>query len=329
MPTKRASAGYAASLDDASFPIPRLGHWNANAEYDALSYLGQKELEKNAKEATAPIYVVSETSPDYGAVAWPCSLARPPVPETKIHLENHEMPQANYNIQELLISFLLPPLQFTVVAQVLTFHLHYSDEGIATILSILGVLPVLAAFRSLRKNKEAQNPWDKLIFLQLLVAYVFAFVSSHMNFWCYMAPFYHTRAMKSYTEIDPSLVSGQRLLDAGKIDFVSSARVVTDLGMSFTSWDIYCVAPISTPLGLPSQGSQLASYDFWAVGVNCCHAGAPDFRCGEYSNIKAHSGYRMMDEAQTPYFRLAVDQAQAVGWYPTDSHLALMHSSLE
>ncbi|CAL1161933.1 unnamed protein product, partial [Cladocopium goreaui] len=55
----------------------------------------------------------------------------------------------------------------------------------------------------------------------------------------------------------------------------------------------------------------LMSYDFWAVGVNCCGLSANSFRCGEYSNPKAHAGLRLMSEDQRPFFRLAVQQAEA------------------
>merc|ERR1719401_1001055 len=55
----------------------------------------------------------------------------------------------------------------------------------------------------------------------------------------------------------------------------------------------------------------MSTYDFWAVGINCCSGHASDFACGEVSNINAHSGLRLMREDQRAYFRLAVQQAEA------------------
>ena len=55
------------------------------------------------------------------------------------------------------------------------------------------------------------------------------------------------------------------------------------------------VAPIVSGEG------KMASYDYWAVGVNCCKGGM--YRCGEYNNPKAKNGVRLMDDTQRSYFK--------------------------
>merc|ERR1719310_321490 len=88
-----------------------------------------------------------------------------------------------------------------------------------------------------------------------------------------------------------------------------------DMGMSFTMWDTYCVAPISSAnsgsVNSRSPGPTLASYDLWAVGKNCCRSDNPTFACGQYQNIKAKSGLRQTNEAERLYYALAVQQAEA------------------
>ena len=77
----------------------------------------------------------------------------------------------------------------------------------------------------------------------------------------------------------------------------------------------------------------LETYDFWAIGMDCCSVNAADFHCGaglgwilsvrperakgqartggEVGNFKAHSGLRLLDDRQRSFYRLAVEQAGA------------------
>merc|ERR1719487_3180586 len=76
--------------------------------------------------------------------------------------------------------------------------------------------------------------------------------------------------------------------------------------MAFKNRDTYCVAPI-----VINQTRNASSFDFWAVGLNCCSGRPGDFNCGEYNNPHASSGLRVMRDDQREFYRLAVKQAEA------------------
>merc|ERR1712232_944260 len=87
--------------------------------------------------------------------------------------------------------------------------------------------------------------------------------------------------------------------------FTRESKINESLSIAFKSDNVYCVAPIV------SNTEHLASYDFWAVGVNCCGAGdKPDFHCGQRSNPSAHAGTRLLSADQRAFFQLAVTKAE-------------------
>jgi len=208
---------------------------------------------------------------------------------------------------------LLPPLVFILVSMVLCFRIRFSQPRGAWLVAGLGLAPaaltVLASRRAARHALDTR--WHKLAVVLFLVAFLSGAFFGDLNYWYFSQPFFLLDSLRSYTNVNPSEVEGATLMDAGTVSFTEGARLATDMGMSYTSWDVYCVAPITTDLGLPSQGANLASYDLWAVGMNCCSSGQTNFHCGEYDKASARAGLREVSAEQRPYFRLAVQQAEA------------------
>lgn len=272
--------------------------------------LAVPELEKNVASARSPIYVKFENNDD-DSYTWPSSMSRPPKPgvgimHDKMHVHMPNVPQA-------LSALLVPPLIFGHVAWVITYYMHFEYGRAAWIVASLALLPFLLAFKVRQKaNRERrQNSWHTYFCVIFGLSFVYACVVSEMNYWYFTNQFYSLRSMRTYSDVNPAETSGMRVMDAATVGFVNDARVVTDMAMSFTTWDVYCVAPIASPEGIPSQGGKMASYDFWAVGVNCCKSGQTNFMCGEHDNILAKKGLRLVDPEQLKYFRLAVQQAEA------------------
>lgn len=110
--------------------------------------------------------------------------------------------------------------------------------------------------------------------------------------------------------IDPLTATGQQFMDAGAVYFSKASHIDTSKYMFYSNNPTYCVAPITV------GGFELFKYDFWAVGVNCCHdadssGNVQGYHCGEYNNPEAHAGLRIMKDGQQAGFRLAVMQAEA------------------
>lgn len=81
------------------------------------------------------------------------------------------------------------------------------------------------------------------------------------------------------------------------------------MAMGFKYHETYCVAPL---VDAHTTKDEVATFDMWAVGVNCCTGDHGTFRCGDVDNPKARAGIRqIIDKEARSYFRLAVEQAEA------------------
>lgn len=202
----------------------------------------------------------------------------------------------------------VPPVVFSWAITILSFHYHFYYPDITWVVSTLAFLPVgplacWSAHTQWKLGLDVRWPLSQ-IFLSVSALAV-GMLAGDYNYLVNMHHYYFTHSLKSYANVNPADYSGIQLLDAGRVKFADGTRLKIDMGMSFTMWDTYCVAPIA------STGSSSASYDLWAVGKNCCSASNPTFACDGYQNINAKSGLRQSNENERFFFELAVQQAEA------------------
>lgn len=212
------------------------------------------------------------------------------------------------NLVAVCLNIFLPWFLFCSLYAVLSFSFHYQHPSAAWSCVGLGFVVVLMAlglsYRA-KRSGDKDPSWYMFSALMLFFSVVLAAVFGDMNFWYNMQPFYDIENLNTYPSINPAHETGQRLMDAGRVYFADNTQLDTTRSMGFKNLDLYCVAPIV-------NGNQvLDSYDFWAVGLNCCSGVSSDFRCGEFNNPHARSGLRLMRDDQRPFFRLAVQQAAA------------------
>jgi len=228
-------------------------------------------------------------------------------------------PRRRINFLPVAIAFFGPWVLFAVVYGAMTFSMHYEQPSWVFIIVNLGFVVVigvgLAALSGWRK-KAAKDPhyepsWLAFMFLTMLVGWTVAMVAGDINYSENMKPFYDLMNLNNYPDVDPAVMHGQMVMDAGRITFTTDTHLDLTRSIGFKSNDVYCVAPVSKANRTTGATQTLANYDFWAVGVNCCSGNAPDFHCGQYSSGNAHSGMRLMHDEERPFYRLAVQQAEA------------------
>jgi hypothetical protein len=211
------------------------------------------------------------------------------------------------NLVAVCINIFLPWFLFSAIYAIMSFTFHYQHPTLCWLLVFGGFgLAIATGYLAYRAKTSDRDPvWYTYAALAFFLAVCLAAVFGDMNFWYNMQPFYDIENLNTYPSVNPAREKGQQLMDAGRIYFADGTGLDMKRAMGFKNLDLYCVAPIV------NGQDQLASYDFWAVGINCCSGVSSDFRCGEFNNPHARSGLRLMRDDQRPFFRLAVQQAEA------------------
>lgn len=211
------------------------------------------------------------------------------------------------NLLAICANLFLPWFMFCGIFSLMSFGVHYTSSAAAKASIVVGLcIAVATGFMGYRaKQRNADPVWFNFAAISFLVAAIVAGVVGDLNYWYNMHTFYDLENLNTYPSVSPALEKGQQLMDAGRVYFAAGAHLDMQKAIAFKNDDLYCVAPITT------GNSQLVSYDFWAVGVNCCSGVSSDFRCGEFNNPHTRAGLRLMRDEQRPFFRLAVQQAEA------------------
>merc|ERR1719504_32995 len=114
-----------------------------------------------------------------------------------------------------------------------------------------------------------------MLFMCCLLAWASGVGLGLYNFGSHMQPHYDSVTLNTYANLDPSASGGVAVMDAGRIAFKVGTFIDTTKAVAFKNVQTYCAAPAT------SVTTELLTYDFWAVGVNCCGEKPGDeFRCG-------------------------------------------------
>lgn len=213
------------------------------------------------------------------------------------------------NILPMFLNIFMPWGMFVFVLGVCGFWMMYSKPGIGIFLVFLCALFWLGTFFVAvnRRKADPEPSWYSYFSLMIGLAVFFGFVYGTYIFNRYSLPYHMVRDLKVIGHLDANKERGQNVMDAGIFYFAEGNKIDAMKSWHFKQSTVYCVAPVSKG-GTP----ETQSFDFWAVGKDCCSVSSSDFRCGAYNNPLARSAIRVLDEQDLRFYRLAVEQAETL-----------------
>mmetsp|Transcript_36299 Transcript_36299/g.93588 ORF Transcript_36299/g.93588 Transcript_36299/m.93588 type:complete len:332 (+) Transcript_36299:67-1062(+) len=262
-----------------------------------------------AQQPPAGAYGYQSSGAMYGGEAQYGSIMGP----QKVNTPRHH--KGRVNISAVLLCLLAPCALFSLVCAALSFQLHKDSPGLMwlTVICCLVVtaactyLAGLIAVKRWNGDMSREPFWYIVLAASLIIAFGTSFYLGEINWWNNLLPYNELQTLSSHDAVDPSTMPGQQLMDVGRVQFLPGTKLDFSRTIGFKNSNLFCVAPIVLGNSTPATGS----YDYWAIGLNCCSGAANDFHCGEYDNPQAHAGLRIMREDQRAFYRLAVQQAEA------------------
>jgi hypothetical protein len=217
------------------------------------------------------------------------------------------------NVLPMFLNIFVPWGLFIFVMSVNAFKINYERPGVGVAFNVLivafWVAMVLTAIN--RRKYDPDPTWFTFFAVVSGISILAGWMVGKTIFEEFTLPYYQIKDLKVISYLDASKENGQNVMDAGIVYFADENKIDMERSWHFKQDTVYCVAPIIK--GEPGQAvPETSSFDFWAVGKDCCSESASDFRCGAYDNPMARSALRMLGEEDRKYYRLAVKQAETL-----------------
>jgi hypothetical protein len=217
------------------------------------------------------------------------------------------------NILPMFLNIFVPWGVFISILGTSSFWVMYKNVsmgyGIIGACIVVWLICVLLAFN--RRKYDPEPAWFSYFALTFGIAIFTGWTIGNDIFTKWTKPYYEIKDLKVIGHLDASKELGQNVMDAGIVYFADGNRIDATRSWHFKQNSVYCVAPIIKG-EYGKAKPETASFDFWAVGKDCCSVSSSDFRCGAYNNPLARSGIRVLGDEDRRFYRLAVEQAETL-----------------
>lgn len=145
--------------------------------------------------------------------------------------------------------------------------------------------------------------WPFWRFAMCVFAAVLACCFANVIWYDYFLQYHQMLRLQAYNNINPAVATGDRLQDAGVAVFNKSANVDRARTGCLKNDVTYCVAPII--IGSEFDRANGGNHDLFMAGTDCCKCPG-EFRCDAWNvPMSALGGLRIVDNYDTPFYRLA------------------------
>lgn len=215
------------------------------------------------------------------------------------------------NVVPMFLNIFVPWGIFIIVLGITSFHLMYSRPmlgyGVVAAFVLFWLITVCVAIN--RRKHDPEPTWFIFFSIMVGVAIFSAILLGDYIYNNYSFAYFQVHDLKVISNLDANRERGQNVMDAGMFYFAEGNKIDAMRAWHFKQKTVYCVAPITKGWNTVPETQ---SFDFWAVGKDCCSLSASDFRCGAYNNPLARGGIRIMNDHDQAFYRLAVEQAAAL-----------------
>lgn len=215
------------------------------------------------------------------------------------------------NVVPMFLNVFVPWGVFILCCGITSFWVMYAHPTIAwgaigMVFTFWGVTICTALFA---RRYEPDPTWFTFTALVVGIMAVAGTVAGVQNFNNFSKPYFEIQDLKVVQNVDASFTPGKNVMDGGIFLFGRGNHLDESRSWHFKLGSVYCVAPIITNGTAPLS----QTYDFWAIGKDCCSVSASDFRCGSWGTAGQAGGIRLTaSSGDLKFYGLAVQQAESL-----------------